>query len=50
MPNWMHYVNWGWMGAWMVVWLLVIAPVGYAAVLLAWRRSDRPGSHRPKDA
>jgi hypothetical protein len=47
----MHYVNWWWMGAWMVFWLLLIGAVGYAAVLVAWRHSNRsPESHRPKSA
>lgn len=52
MPHWMHFVNWIWMSAMMIVWLLLIAVVGYAAVLVAWRHADRleNGTGRPKNA
>lgn len=48
MPHWMHFVDWMWMGAMMVVWLFLIAVVGYAAVLVSWRQMDR--HRRPKSA
>jgi hypothetical protein len=43
-PDWMHFVDWMWMGVMMIVWLFLIAAIGYAAVLLAWRQmnSQRP--------
>lgn len=51
MPNWMHYVNWWWMGVWMAFWFFLIGAIGYGAALLAWRDSDdRAESHRPKSA
>jgi len=43
-PYWMHFVDWMWMTAMMIVWLVLIAVVGYAAVLSAWRYTER---HRP---
>lgn len=41
MPHWMHFVDWLWMGATMIVWLFLIAALGYAAVLASWREADR---------
>jgi hypothetical protein len=40
----MHFVNWVWMGAMMIVWLVLIGVIGYAAAFLASRpeRSARP--------
>jgi len=43
-PHWMHFVDWMWMSAMMIVWLFLIAVVGYAAVLVASRQTNR---HRP---
>jgi hypothetical protein len=40
-PHWMHSVNWTWMGAMMIVWLVLIGVIGYAAALLAWREANR---------
>ena len=48
MPDWMHFVDWMWMGAMMIAWLFLIAVIGYAAVLVAWRHANRHG--RPKGA
>ena len=45
------FVDWIWMSAMMIVWILLIAVIGYAAVLVAWRQTDSPGRHgRPKSA
>ena len=47
MPNWMHFVDWMWMGAMMIVWLFLIAAIGYAAVLADWRHTgDAQVRHR----
>lgn len=43
MPNWMHFVDWVWMSTMMVFWLLLIAVIGYAAVLVT-NRHERPKS------
>ena len=40
MPNWMHFVDWVWMSTMMVFWLLLIAVIGYAAVLVV--RNEPP--------
>jgi cytochrome c oxidase assembly factor CtaG len=40
--QWMDFFDWMWVGAMMIVWILVIAAIGYAAVLVAWRRTNRP--------
>jgi hypothetical protein len=51
-PNWMHFVDWVWMSAMMTFWIVLIAVIGYAAVLVAWRHDDRleNGDRRPKSA
>ena len=46
MPNWMHFVDWMWMSAMMIVWLLLIAVIGYAAVLVAWRHEPARAHRR----
>ena len=43
MPDWMHYVDWVSMAAMMILWLVLIAVIGYAAAFLAWRERDRHG-------
>lgn len=48
MPHWMHFVDWFWMSAMMIFWLVLIGVVAYAAVLLASRQTNRDG--RPKSA
>jgi hypothetical protein len=50
--QWLEHLNWTWMGVMMVVWILLIAVIGYAAVLAAWRNpGDAPDRHkRPKSA
>jgi hypothetical protein len=47
-PHWMHFVNWTSMAAMMIVWLVLIGAIGYAAALLAWRQTNR--HDRPKSA
>ena len=44
MPQWMHFVDWMWMSAMMIVWLLLIAVVGYAAVGSLTNRHQPPKS------
>jgi hypothetical protein len=46
LPYWMHLVDWIWMTSFMVVWLVLIAVVGYAAVLATLRHTNHHG--RPK--
>ena len=46
MPHWMHFVNWPWMSAMMIVWLSLIGVIGCAAVLISWRHTNR--HRRPK--
>ena len=43
MPDWMHYVDWVSVAAMMILWLVLIAVIGYAAAFLAWRERDRHG-------
>jgi hypothetical protein len=43
MHQWMNSFDWTWMGLMMMVWILLIAIVGYAAGLAAWRHSN--GDH-----
>ncbi len=52
MHQWLDNMNWMWMSAVMIVWILLIAVVGYAAVLAAWRQGNEPRAHhrRPKRA
>ena len=51
MPYWMHFADWIWMSVMMIVWILLIAAIGCAAVLVSWRHTDSPGRHgRPKSA
>ena len=52
MHQWLQNLDWMWMGAMMIVWILLIAVVGYAAVLAAWRQTgDAPARYkRPKSA
>ena len=38
MHQWLDNMDWMWMSAVMIVWILLIAVVGYAAVLAAWRQ------------
>jgi hypothetical protein len=45
----MRFVDWTWVGAMMIVWLFLIAVVGYAAVLASWRQTDHR-HRRPKSA
>jgi len=33
--QWMSFVNWNWMTAAMVVWIALIASIGYGAMLVA---------------
>ena len=47
-PHWMHFVDWLWMGAMMIVWLFLIAAVGYVAVFVTWRQMNQ--HRRPKSA
>lgn len=42
----MHFVNWAWMGAMMIVLLLLIGGIGYAAVVVSWWDADRDGQPR----
>jgi hypothetical protein len=50
-PYWMHFADWIWMSAMMIFWILLIAVIGCAAVLVSWRHTDSPGRHgRPKSA
>jgi hypothetical protein len=44
----MHFVDWLWMGAMMIVWLFLIAVAGFAAVLVSSRATN--GHRRPKRA
>jgi hypothetical protein len=48
--QWLDTLNWMWMSAMMIVWILLIAVVGYAAALAAWRGSEPPARHRTKRA
>jgi hypothetical protein len=50
--QWMRLFDWTWIGAMMIVWILLIAVIGYAAVFVASRQSARhPVRHgRPKSA
>ena len=50
MPHWMHFVDWIWMSAIVIFWILLIALIGYAAVLVSWRHTNSPGRHGPKSA
>ena len=52
MHQWMDSFDWMWMSAMMIVWILLIAVIGYAAVLVAWRQGNDPRAHhrRPKSA
>jgi hypothetical protein len=36
--HWMGLIDWASMGAAMLLWIVLIAVVGYAAVLVAWRK------------
>jgi hypothetical protein len=36
--HWMSFVDWQSMSVAMILWLALIALVGYAAVLVAWQR------------
>ena len=40
--DWLNYADWMWMGAIMLVWILLIAVIGYLAVLATLRQTDRP--------
>lgn len=45
--QWMHLFEWIWVGATLLAWIAVIAILGYAAVVVAWREPDRaPSRHR----
>ena len=46
--HWLNTLDWMWMGAMMIVWILLIAVVGYAAVLVAWRGSEPHARHTPR--
>ncbi len=52
MHQWLDNMNWMWMSAVMIVWILLIAVVGYAAALAAWGQGNEPRAHhrRPKRA
>ena len=41
MHHWMSLIDWAWMSAVLLLWVVLIAIVGYAAVLVAWRTSAR---------
>ena len=41
MHQWMRLFDWTWIGAMMIVWILLIAVIGYAAVFVASRQSAR---------
>lgn len=41
MPSWTYGVNWEWMSALMVAWLVLIGLIGYAAIAVSWRDSGR---------
>jgi hypothetical protein len=47
-PYWMHFVDWFWMSAMMIFWLVLIGGIGYAVVLLSLRHTSR--HERPKSA
>ena len=38
MHHWIGLIDWASMGAAMLLWIVLIAVVGYAAVLVAWRK------------
>ncbi|HEU5065336.1 MAG TPA: hypothetical protein VFT86_05545 [Gaiellaceae bacterium] len=42
MHHWLNEADWMWMGAIMIVWILLIGAIGYLAALTAWRQGDRP--------
>jgi len=48
--HWLENLDWMWMGAMMIVWILLIAVVGYAAVLVAWRQTSDARHKHPKSA
>jgi len=50
--HWMNGFDWTWVGALMIAWILLIALIGYAAALVAWRHSDDAHTQhrRPKSA
>ena len=50
MPYWMHFADWIWMSAIAIFWILLIAAIGYAAVLVSWRQTSSPGRRGPKNA
>ena len=52
MHHWMNGFDWTWVGALMIAWILLIALIGYAAALVAWRHSDDAHTqhHPPKSA
>ena len=42
MQNWLSTLNFDWIGVTLVVWIVLIALVGYAAALSAWRSPRLP--------
>jgi hypothetical protein len=50
--HWLNHADWMWIGALMIVWILLIGAIGYLAALEAWRQPDRPPARhgRPKNA
>jgi hypothetical protein len=44
--QWLDNVNWMWMSAVLVGWILLIAVVGYAAALADWQGNEPHAHHR----
>ena len=44
--QWMRLFDWTWIGAMMIVWILLIAVIGYAAALAAWQGNEPHAHHR----